>query len=100
MPYTTAVKGHVAIEYFFHKLSHLGRIIVDTIIRLLSMALFTLLTIRFVKYGASLKKAGQVTATLQMPVFWVPYVMSISCAVVVLVILYNMVHPGKEMIKP
>ena len=31
LPYTTAVKGHVAIEYFFHKLGRRGRIVVDTL---------------------------------------------------------------------
>ena len=36
LPYTTAVKGHVAIEYFFHRLSRQGRVIVDTILRFLA----------------------------------------------------------------
>ena len=31
LPYTTAVKGHVAIEYFFHKLGRRSRIAVDTV---------------------------------------------------------------------
>jgi TRAP-type C4-dicarboxylate transport system permease small subunit len=100
LPYTTAVKGHVAIEYFFQKLSRFGRIAVDSVARLLAMVLFGLLTYKFIDYGMSLKRSGQVTDTLQVPVFWVPYVMSVSCAVVVLVIFHNLVHPGKETIKP
>jgi hypothetical protein len=38
--------------------------------------------------------------TLQMPVFWVPYVMAFSCALVVLVTLYYLLHPGKALLKP
>ena len=38
--------------------------------------------------------------TLQLPVFWVPYVMAFSCAVVVLVTLYHLFHPGKALLKP
>ena len=34
LPYTTAIKGHVAIEYFFHKLGRRGRIVVDALMRL------------------------------------------------------------------
>ena len=100
LPYTTAVKGHVAIEFFFLKLSRPGRVVLDTVVRLLGMALFGLLSWQSVQYGASLRRSGQVTLTLQLPVFWAPYVIAFSCAVVVLVILHNMLHPGKEMIKP
>ena len=33
LPYTTAIKGHVAIEFFFHKLGRRGRIVVDALMR-------------------------------------------------------------------
>ena len=100
LPYTTAVKGHVAIEYFFHKLSRRWRVIVDTISRSIGIALFCLLAWRFVLYGNSLRVTGEVTPTLELPLFWVPYLMGFSCAVVALVIVDNLLHYGKEMIKP
>jgi len=100
LPYTTAIKGHVAIEYFFHKLGRRGRLVVDTLMRLLVMALFILLGWGCVDYGNSLKASGQVSQTLQLPVFWLPYVMAFSCALVVLITLHHLLHPGKEMIKP
>lgn len=100
LPYTTAVKGHVAVEYFFHKLSRRWRTVVDSILRLLGMALFALLAWRFVAYGNALRATGEVTATLALPLFWIPYLMGFSCAVVALVILHNLVHVGREMIKP
>ena len=100
LPYTTAVKGHVAIEYFFHKLNRRGRIVVDTIIRLMGMTLFVFLSWRSFIYGLSLYRTGQVSQTLQLPVFWVPYVIGFCCGIVVLVIGHNLLHPGQEMIKP
>jgi len=100
LPYTTAVKGHIAIEYFFHKLSRRGRKIVDALERTAAMALFSVFCWRSIAHGTSLFRAGQVSATLEVPVFWVPYVIALSCGVVVLVILHNLLHPGKEMIKP
>ena len=100
LPYTTAVKGHVAIEYFFHKLNHRGRIVVDTIIRLMGMALFGFLSWRSFIYGMNLHRIGQVSQTLQLPVFWIPYVIGFCCGIVVLVIGHNLAHPGQEMIKP
>lgn len=100
LPYTTAVKGHVAIEYFFLKLSRRGRVVVDTIARSIAMALFGFLTWQSLVYGASLRRSGEVSLTLQLPVFWVPYVIAFACGVTLLVILHNLLHPGREMIKP
>ena len=100
LPYTTAIKGHVAIEYFFHKLNRPGRIVVDALMRLLGMALFSLLAWGSVRYGNNLRASGEVSLTLQWPVFWVPYVMAVCCGLVVLIKLYHLTHPGRSMIKP
>lgn len=100
LPYTTAVKGHVAIEYFFHKLGQRGRILVDTLMRLLDMGLFSLLAWQSVLYGLRLKQSGEVSLTLQLPIFWVPYVIAVSCGLTVLITFYHLLHPGKELIKP
>ena len=100
LPYTTALKGHVAIEYFFQKLNKTGRVIVDTIVRLLGMGLFSMLAYESAQIGVNLKARSEVTATLQLPIFWVSWVIALCCALVVLVIFYNMLHPGKELVKP
>ena len=59
LPYTTAIKGHVAVEYFYHRLGRRGRVMADTLIRLLSMALFSLSTWQLIAYGARLGSASQ-----------------------------------------
>jgi TRAP-type C4-dicarboxylate transport system permease small subunit len=100
LPYTTAIKGHVAIEFLFHKLGRRGRVVVDTAMRLLVMGLFSLLAWGSVDYGNSLRAKGEVSMTLELPVFWVPYVLAFSCALVVFITLYHLLHPGREMIKP
>jgi TRAP-type C4-dicarboxylate transport system permease small subunit len=100
LPYTTAIKGHVAIEYFFHKLGPRGRVVVDALMRGLAMALFSLLAWGSFAYGNSLRAKGEVSMTLQWPVFWVPYVLGVSCGLVVLIKLYHLTHPGRPMIRP
>lgn len=100
LPYTTAIKGHVAIEYFFHKLDWRGRMVVDALMRFGGMALFGLLAWGCVDYGNSLRQKGEVSMTLQLPVFWVPYILAVSCLLVVLIKIYHLTHPGKPMIKP
>jgi TRAP-type C4-dicarboxylate transport system permease small subunit len=100
LPYTTAIKGHVAIEFFFHKLGRRGRIVVDALMRSGGMVLFSLLAWGSISYGNSLREKGEVSMTLQLPIFWVPYVIAGSCLLVVLVKIYHLTHPGKPMIKP
>ena len=100
LPYTTALKGHVAIEYFFQKMSKKPRVVIDTVVRLLGMTFFGMLTAESARIGANLKYRGEVTATLQLPIFWVSWMIALCCAFVVLVIFYNMTHPGKALVKP
>lgn len=100
LPYTTAVKGHVAVEYFFHKLNRVGRVIVDTVCRLIVMGLFSTFTWQCVRHAQSLQDAGEVSLTLGLPLFWLSYVIALACFLTTLVVLYNLLHPGREMIKP
>jgi TRAP-type C4-dicarboxylate transport system permease small subunit len=100
LPYTTAVKGHVAVEFFHHRLGPRGRVAMDALIRMLIMALFSLLAWQLVRYGVSMKRSGEVSMTLELPIFWVPHVMAFACGLVVLVTLYHLFHPGKALINP
>ncbi len=100
LPYTTAVKGHVAIEYFFHKLPNIGRIAVDTVLRLTAIGLFLLLAWACVAKGVRFWQTHLVSQTLELPLFWLPWLMAVSCLTVALVILYNLTHPGRTMLKP
>ncbi|HPY89350.1 MAG TPA: TRAP transporter small permease [Lentisphaeria bacterium] len=100
LPYTTAVKGHVAVEFFFQNLPRTAKIIADGFSRLVMMVLFSVMSVRCVTYGITLMHRNSVSLTLKIPLFWVLWVMAFSLAVVVLVKFYNLAHPGKEMMKP
>lgn len=100
LPYTTACKGHVAIEFLLHTLSRRGRIVLDLFVRSASIVLFAFLTWRFFQYGRELRASGQVTLTLQWPIFWLPYWMAVCCAVMIPVLVYLFMHPEKELMKP
>lgn len=100
LPYTTAIKGHVAIEFFSLKLPAVVRIFVDSILRLIGIVLFSGLAWQSVVYGGKLLKTGRVTDTLQVPMFWLPWFIALSCVLTTIVIAYNIANPGKPLIKP
>lgn len=100
LPYTTAVKGHIAVEFLFRHLPLRLRIILDTCTRLMVMAAFIILSWRSWLLGLRMLHKNSVSMTQSIPLFWVLWVMSFSFAVVILVKIYNITHPGKELIRP
>lgn len=100
LPYTTACKGHVAIEVIPHKLSPRGRIVLSTFVALVCLFIYAFLTWRFIGYGCELKANNQGTVTLRWPIFWLAHFMAVCTAATILVILYQIVHPKKELMKP
>ena len=100
LPLTKAVKGHIAIEYFFQKMGRRGRAATDTIMRLVLLALFGLLAWQFVLQGNTFLESGEVTTTLHMPMFWVPWLAALACLVTAGVTLWHLLHPGRSMIRP
>jgi len=99
LPLTTAMKGHIAIEYFFQKLNRLGRLVVDAVMRIVTIAAFSFATCASISCGQRLLSSGEVTATIEIPVFWVPWVMAAAFALTAIVVVFHLVYPGREMMK-
>jgi TRAP-type C4-dicarboxylate transport system permease small subunit len=102
LPYVTACKGHIAIEYFFQKLWHTGRFVVDTIVRSATIIFFIIIAYwSFIK-GTKIYSTHECFSTLfsgNIPIFWLYYIIGISTAITALTILHNLLHPRKELIK-
>ena len=98
LPYITAVKGHIAIEFLYRSFSPRGRIVLDLSFRLVALALFGFLVYQNIRYSLSLHAAGQLMPTLRMPVFWLPLLIAFNALLVFIVILHHLLHPGREMI--
>ncbi len=99
LPYTTAVKGHIAVEFLFRKLPFIWKIIFDTATRLMALVLFSILCWRSFVVGCRYHHLGTASLTLSIPLCWVLWTMSVAFFAVILVKIYNLTHPGKEMIK-
>jgi TRAP-type C4-dicarboxylate transport system permease small subunit len=100
LPYLTAVKGHIAIEFFYHKCGRRGRVVLDTVFRLVSLTIFAVLAVHTFRYGLGMMKTGEVFPTLGLPLFWIPLLISFSSILMIIVFVYHLLHPGKEYIKP
>ena len=100
LPYTTGLKGHVAIEFLFLKLSRRGRRIGNVLVHSVIAVLFFLFAWQCVVYGNAMYDKNQSMVTLRWPLFWVPYIMALCCAATVLVVFEQIAYPDEELIKP
>lgn len=98
LPYTTARKGHVAIEFFVRQLPKRAQIAVDSVMRILCIALLLMCGYGCIGFGRDILANGQVSATLQAPIFWVPWYLSLACVMTALVIVYHLVRPNKALL--
>jgi TRAP-type C4-dicarboxylate transport system permease small subunit len=99
LPYTTAVNAHAAIEFLLLKLSHHGRLVLSSFIKLMTLGLFVFAAHRCFVYGGDLQAHDQGTMTLRFPMCWIMYMIAVCRAVNVLVVLYSLLKPNKELIK-
>ena len=99
LPVTTAMKGHVAIEYFFQRLGRRARLVVDSVMRALMIGAFLFAAWGCAEYGTRFLRSGQVTDTIALPIFWLPWLMAASFGVAALAVVFHLVYPGRELVR-
>jgi len=94
LPATTAAKGHVTIEYFFHRLNRTGRRIVDVFVHGSLVACFLVALWQCVHAGTLFLASGQSTNTIQIPLFWVFWVMALGFLFSSFASLFHLLYPS------
>jgi TRAP-type C4-dicarboxylate transport system permease small subunit len=75
LPATSRAKEHVATDLLTEKLSERPKRILAVITRLMGIAIFLLSGYGMIMMGIRLREAGEVTAVLAFPFYYVAYVM-------------------------
>jgi len=88
--HTSAEKGHVAVTLVVQLLPKRLQGVVEGCIALLSLLLFALISWQSVLYGLSSQRAGEVSLTLQFPVYPIIYGVAFGAGVVCLVCLVDL----------
>jgi TRAP-type C4-dicarboxylate transport system permease small subunit len=87
LAYTSAEKGHIAVDLLVGKLPKRMQLLIDGIASVISGCLFGLVTWQSLLYGLDLKKSGEVSLTLGMPLYPVLYGIAAGCALLCIVLL-------------
>ncbi len=87
LPYTSVHNGHIFVDILMMKKPWLVRVIVNAVNALVAMVLFGVIAWQSVVYANSMKASGEVSSTLQMPVYPFIYGVALGCALLSLVLL-------------
>jgi len=82
---TSVERGHIAVDVLVQRLSRRWQVAVDSLTAAVAAVLFGLVARESARHAAGLRAAGEVSMTLQMPVYPVVYGVAAGCALLALV---------------
>jgi TRAP-type C4-dicarboxylate transport system permease small subunit len=96
---TTAEKGHIAVEFLVRKFSLKAQHIVNAANGLLGILIFGIISWQGVIYALDLKASGEVSMTIQMPIYPFVFGISIGCGLTCVVLAIEFFKSIKKAIK-
>lgn len=95
LPYTSVKNGHISVDILMMKMPRMVRVVVYSINALVSMVLFGVITWQSAVYAHSLRLSGEVSPTLQMPVYPFIYGVAVGCGMLCVVLFIELLHQFK-----
>ncbi|MGD9332342.1 MAG: TRAP transporter small permease [Desulfobacterales bacterium] len=89
--YTSVKRGHIAVDFLVQKLPQRVQSLVDGINALICAIFFALVARQCMTYAADLKNYGEVSMTLQMPVYPFVYGIAAGCVLLTLVLVVRFI---------
>jgi TRAP-type C4-dicarboxylate transport system permease small subunit len=91
LPLTSWLRAHIFVDFLVLKFSKKVQNIFHVATRCVAMLLFMVAGWNLVIYGLDLKKSGEVSSTLQMPFYPIAFGVALSCFILCLVLLCDIV---------
>ncbi|AFM23059.1 TRAP-type C4-dicarboxylate transport system, small permease component [Desulfomonile tiedjei DSM 6799] len=92
LPQTSRLKGHVMMDFLTGKLPETIQFVLHAITRLLALALFAILGWNLWLMANDFHRVGEVTPTLQLPLYPIAYLVALCCFVECLVLFVDMLE--------
>ncbi len=83
---------HISIELLVYRLSGKARKRINLIVSFLGLILFILLTIYSFTYGVSLKKAGEISSSANIPFYPFAFIIALGAAAATIYYLNDILH--------
>lgn len=99
MPMTDVEKGHVGVDLLVRRMSPRGQAGMDAATGCLSLGMFGIVAWQMFTYAGTMRKAGEVSMSLEFPYYILVYAVAVAFAVLALVILGEIVNNLRRAIK-
>ena len=86
---TSLQKGHIAVEFLIEKLPHNVQFVVYCVNELVSAVLFSLITWQMAIYANNLRTTGDVSMTLQIPIYPIIYGIAAGCGLLTVLLFFS-----------
>ena len=80
LAYTSLKRGHIVVDFLVAKLSKRGQTIFEITNASVCSLFFAIVTRQCLLYAASMRSAGEVSMTLQLPIYPFIYGIALGCA--------------------
>ncbi len=92
IPKVSLDRGHVYMEIVLDKLSKRNKAILNTFTRILCLILFVIVGYNLFLIGNEFHASGEVSSTLKLPFFPIPYFVGVCCFVECFVFIFDIVR--------
>lgn len=92
LAHTSAEKGHVAVSLIVRLFPKKVQAVIESLIAVLGIILFSLIAWQSLLYGLNCQRAGEVSLTLQIPFYPVIYGVAFGSAAVCFVLLVDLIN--------
>jgi len=89
LAYTSIMGLHIAVDFLVRKLPRNVQKIIEVFDEGIGSLLFCILTWHFVKYGVDIKNSGEVSLTLQVPIYPFVFGVAVGCGVLSIVLIFR-----------
>jgi TRAP-type C4-dicarboxylate transport system permease small subunit len=91
IPKVSLDRGHVYMEIVLAKLPKRSKAIVNTFTRILCLLLFAIVGYNLFLIGGEFRTSGEVSSTLKLPFFPIPYFVGVCCLIECFVFIFDIV---------
>jgi TRAP-type C4-dicarboxylate transport system permease small subunit len=87
LAYTSVERGHIAVDFLVQKFTTRGQRVIDSVTAFVCTALFGFISWQAWQYAANLRSTGEVSLTLQVPLYPFAAGISLGCVLLCVVLL-------------
>lgn len=91
LAFTSMEKGHIAVEILVNKLPQRAQFAIEAFTNFVSLLLFGLIAYQAYIYALDIKKSGEVSLTLQMPIYPFIFGMAVSFGLLCLLLIADFI---------